>query len=151
MLDDSKSGMDMLPKIINNCLLIGYGNKKFDDIFLNFIYYHQAYSNKELWTLREMIDKQVTSNIELWHNNEIEFYMNKHVESIDLSEVTIIDRKPILSDDIATLINDSSIYCEELLSALNRFLEDNNYGFKRGIHRQTSESAKLNYILRKIL
>lgn len=151
MLDDKKSGMDILPKIITNSTLIGYGNKSFDDILLNFLHYHKESTNNELWTVVEMINKQKESGHELWRHDYVEFYMNKHVDSIDLSEFINLDCKPILSDNTNTLINDGGMCCEIILDGLNRFLEANNHGFRSRVTEITSESVKLNYVLRKII
>jgi hypothetical protein len=148
MLDDKKSNMGALPTIIDSCLLIGYNNKIYDDIILSFYYHHRESNIKELWSFSEIITHQPS---DIWRDPRIEYYMNKHVESIDLYNVINIDKGGYLEADLDTLINKCMKDTQDILEGLNRFKKDQNDGYKRKRERITSESAYINYILRKIL
>jgi hypothetical protein len=151
MLDDEKSNMGILPTIIDSCLLIGYGNKLHNDIILNFYYHHRDSSPKELYTFSSMIRKETS---DLWRNPQIEYYMNKNVDSIDLSQVITIDnyaQEGPLEAILDTLVDLSIKDTNKILEVLNQFKIDNNWGFKKKREIITSDSTFINYIMRRVI
>jgi hypothetical protein len=90
-LSNKRLDASTLIKIINSCLLVGYGNDNFDDLILNYIYHNKYITVEEIYELGKAINEQQVKGIEVWRSKELEFYMRNHVESFDLIETSSID------------------------------------------------------------
>lgn len=132
VLDGDSSNTDILLRSIKQCSLIGFNNKNYDDIILNYIAYQKDVNTKEIHALSEVLIDLHNKGQQPWKNEDVAFYVNRDVDSIDLSYVISMDDKqcPLeaITDVLKTYCIDRSF---DILDALNRFKQVQNYGFKK--------------------
>lgn len=90
-LNDIEYNTDKLFTIIDNCFLIGYNNKMYDDIILNKIR-KEGINTKELYELSQEIIISQKRNKPIWENYKIVQYMRYGVKSIDLMKILAFDK-----------------------------------------------------------
>lgn len=152
-LDDEKFNAGTLIKIINSCLLVGYGNNNFDNLILNYIYHQKDVNIHEIYGLSKVITTQQESGNELWRNKDLEFYMYKDVESFDLIETSSIDNiikfedRDIKAIELDTLLLNNMKDAQMNLNALNALKIRFKHGFISTFrNRPTKETIRENYI-----
>lgn len=79
---------DIIPK----CILIGYNNKSYDDIILNYIWTNKEVVTSELYALSNDIIKNQNSGEPLWKNDDLKPFLKGKVESIDLMKILAFDK-----------------------------------------------------------
>lgn len=132
VLDGDSSNTDILLRSIKQCSLIGFNNKNYDDIILNYIAYQKDVNTKEIHALSEALMDLKEKGLQPWQDKDISFYTSIQVDSIDLSHVIIMDDnqcpKEAITDTLKTYCIDRSF---DILDALKRFKEIQHYGFKK--------------------
>jgi hypothetical protein len=162
--------------LIENCLLIGYNNHSYDDIILNYIYRSGFIDPKEIQALSNDIIHQHRTGIPLWKNEDIAFYMNDKVNSLDLMKILAFDklkvglkqcavnlRHPLIQDlpfpydqtvkeeDIDTILSYNNNDVQITLSLLNRLKEDINLRYKTSYdYKVNVKNASRTYIAKEI-
>ena len=153
VLDDNESNTSMLPKIINSCTLIGYGNNSFDDLILNYIFHNKEIYIREIVELSRAIMKQKETTNELWRNINLSFYTNGYVNSFDLTETSNIESidkfndNIILKGDLDNILLTNTSYVSKIDNALDRLKSALNDGFISSSKINiTKETIRRNYI-----
>lgn len=93
-LNNIEHNVDKLLPIIDNCFLIGYNNKMYDDIILNKVR-KEGINTKELYNLSQEIINSQKKGRPLWENNNVLPYMRYGVKSLDLMKILAFDKLKI--------------------------------------------------------
>jgi len=93
-LNNIEHNTDKLLPIIDNCFLIGYNNKMYDDIILNKIR-KEGVNTRELYNLSQEIINSQKKNRPLWENTNVLPYMRYGVKSLDLMKILAFDKLKI--------------------------------------------------------
>jgi len=152
VLDGDSSNTDILLRSIKQCSLIGFNNKIYDDILLNYIAYQKDVNTKEIHALSNVLIELHNNNQPPWRNEDVAFYVNRDVDSIDLSYVsTLSPRTRILKGTREEIIANAWDRVEDMLNGLNAYKKEQHYGFRKNYNKTlTSDELLYNYMNNRI-
>jgi hypothetical protein len=117
-----------LISIIENSYLVGYKNKLYGDILLNYIWDYKEINTEELYNISSIIIESNSKEKPLYFNEDIWEHINLIVSSFDLSKITEeididrnIDSRIILKGDIRTIVEENIEDTIKIMDVLNRF------------------------------
>jgi hypothetical protein len=95
VLDKEEYNTNIIYEYIKNTTLIGFNNVSYDDILMNYIFYNKEINTREIQALSNTIIGQQRTGIPLWKNEDVNFYMNKYVDSLDLMKILAFDKMKV--------------------------------------------------------
>lgn len=125
--NDREVGYSNLISLIEDSYFVGYGNKLYGDILLNYIWDYKEINTEELYAISSIIINYNNKNKPLYYNQEIWDHTNMIVSSFDLHKIydglnidRNIDNRIILKGEIRTIIEKSIEDTNEIMDVLNR-------------------------------
>jgi hypothetical protein len=149
VLDSEKHNTTILRHLINECMLIGYGNINYDDILLSYMWHNKTVDTKELSSLSYAI-----INGENWE--DILFYKNRYVDSLDLMKILghdhyglCVKEENVLFSDVDAVLSLNLYEVQFTLELLDNLKKDLNYGFRSSYNTApTQDSIHDNYLVK---